>query len=57
MAAVLDEAIQTVEATQANIKELKPEQEECAILFIEGKYIVVLLPMGVIYQLALLVAK
>ena len=33
----LDEAIKPVVATLANIAELKPEQEECVKLFIEGK--------------------
>ena len=41
-----DEVIQTVVATLANIEECKPEQEECVILFIEGKDIVALLPTG-----------
>ena len=42
----LDEAIQTVVATRANIKELKSEQEECVHLFIKGKGIVSLQPTG-----------
>ena len=42
MAAVLqlDEAIQTVVTTLANIEVLKLEQEECVHLFIKGKDIV-----------------
>ena len=36
----LDKAIQTVVATLANIEELKLEQEQGVILFIEGKDIV-----------------
>ena len=57
----LDEGIQTVVATLANIEELKPEQEECVILLVKGKDIVALLPTGfgksLIYQLALFVTK
>ena len=39
MAAVVDlvEAIQTVVAMPANIKKVKPEQEECVNAFIKGK--------------------
>ena len=57
----LDIAIQTAVATLAHIKGLKPEPEECVILFIKGKEIVASLLRGfgesLIYQLAPLVAK
>lgn len=42
----LDEAIQTVLATLANIKKFKPEQYECVNVLIKGKDIVYLLPIG-----------
>ena len=63
MAALLElnEVIQTAVATLANIEELKLEQEECVNVFIKGKGIVSLLPMGfgkrLMYQFAPLVAK
>ena len=43
----LDIAIQTAVATLAHIKGLKPEPEECVILFIKGKEIVASLLSGV----------
>ena len=48
MAAVLElvGAIQTEVAMLANIKDLKPEQEERVHLFIKGKDIVTLVPRG-----------
>ena len=58
---MLNEAIQTVVATLSDIEYLKPEQEEFVIIFIEGKYIVALLPTGfrksLIHQLAMLVSN
>lgn len=55
------EAIRAVLETIPDIKELKPEQEECLRNFIEGKDVIGLLPTGfgksLIYQLTPLVAK
>ena len=57
----LDAAIQSVVAMLANIKELKPEQEECVYVFIEDKDIVYVLPNRFVkrlpYQLAPLMAN